>query len=435
VSMLTALASGLLPAWFAGRTAPMVVLQGGRRTHRRALGVRGSVLVGQTAVVTLLALIGAASARTLWKARTASPGFDTRGLALARLDPLAAGYDVPKALDLARRLVDQLNVAPQSQTATISRLDPVNRATVSNRMALLDPVGGGATPLGQIAYDEVAPNYFELMGIPLLMGRAFSGNDSQGSPLVMIVNSSASRHWPWPNGEPVGSLVQLDGAGTYTVVGVVGDVTYRGVLSPPRPFVYVPLYQRTSQSVFDHFGFTIHLRSRGGLDPAVSRLRLAVRALDPALPVEAPRAITAVIMGMMPLEYMLGGLASVFAPLALLVCSVGFYATASQIAAEREREFGVRMAVGARPTDVVLLVLRWWLITIGTGLVIGLVLGTLLASAITRTQGVVLSMDGLAIGSVCMIVLTVSLVAICVPVWRALRTDPATTLRLPSETR
>jgi len=412
----------------------MLALQGGDWAQPRALGARTGVLVGQTVVVTLLALVGAASARSLWKAQTTSPGFDTRGLVLARVDPVTFGYDGPRALDLAHRLLEQLNVAPNIQTATLSRLNPVNLSTVSDRMAVVDPDGAGVTPVGNIPYDEVAPNYVVVMGIPVVRGRPFSQTDAPGSAPVMIVNRYAARHWPWPNGEPVGSLVRFGSSGIqHTVVGVVGDVSSRGMLAPPGPFAYVPLFQRTNGSVFDHFGLTINLRTPGKLDSASSFLRSAVRALDPNLSVEAPRPIATVIADTLPIEKMLGSLNVIFGALALLICSVGFYATASQISAERQREFGIRIALGARPADVALLVVRWWLITIGIGLAIGLASGISLALAITRTQAVVLSIDVLVIGCVCMVILTVSLAATGVPVWRALRTDPAATLRLPSE--
>jgi putative ABC transport system permease protein len=430
-SMLTALASGLLPAWSAGRTAPMVVLQGGGWIRPRARGTRRGVLAAQAAVVTLLAFIGAASARSISKTESTSPGFDTRGLLVAHVDPVGAGYDRPKALEFARRLLDALNGPSRARTATLSRLTPVNRSTVSDSMAIVD--GGTATQVGSVAYDEVAPDYFDVLGIPMLGGRSFQASDSAGTAPVIVVNAHAAKTWPWPSGKPIGSLVRLGPDGIpRTVIGIVADVASQGPLSRPEAFAYLPLFQRTNPSVFDNFGFTVNLRDTRAPASASARIRAAVRALDPMLSIEEPRSIKDLIAEILPMEKMLRNVNSIFALLALLVCSVGFYATASQMTLEREREFGLRIALGARTTDILSLLLRWWVATVGTGLAVGLASGALLGLAVGRSD-VVLTVDALVVVTVCTIVVTVSLAATSLPARFALRLEPAAALRLPAE--
>jgi len=217
------------------------------------------------------------------------------------------------------------------------------------------------------------------------------------------------------------------------VVGVVGDVRSDGILAPPAPFAYLPLLQRTEQSVFDLYGFAVYLRRGAGPGAAAHPVVAAVRRLDPQMPVEPPRTIESLIAEALPLERMLEGLASVSAALALLIVSLGLYASASQVSAERSREFGVRLALGARPVDLVLLVLRWCGVTLGVGLVIGLVAAWALAPPIARAQGVFLSVDGLVVVGVCALVLGAGVAAVSAPAFRALRTDPAVSLRLPAE--
>ncbi len=431
VSTAVALISRLLPAWAAAKTPPALVLQGSGGMQSQALRMRARVLVGQTAVVTLLILISTASARGTWKAQNEPLGFDTRGLALAKVDPVAVGYEPSAALLFARRLLDRLETSVNLQTATLSRFSPVNRATISDRIALVDQKRSEVIPVGTVARDEVAENYFEVMGMPVTQGRSFDRSDVHGSAPVLVINSAAARQWLWPGGEVVGGLVRLGSeAIPYTVVGVVGDVSPIGASSP---FVYLPLFQRASGSVLDHFGFTINVRAPGKLSAANSLLRDEVLALDPKLPVADLRPIGDVIADALPLERTIGRLNATLAALALVICAVGFYATASRIALERKREFAVRLALGARPADLALLLLRWGVTTIGTGLAIGLISGTALVWPIAG-RGVLLSVDLVVVAIVCTIVLAVGLAALCVPAWSVLRTDPAATLRLQADT-
>ncbi len=432
VSTVVALVSRLLPAWAAAKTPPALVLQGSGGLQSQALRMRARVLIGQTAVVTLLIFISTASARGTWKAQNEPLGFDTRGLALAKVDPVAVGYEPSAALDLTRRLLEQLNSAVNVQTATLSRFSPVNRATVTVRIALVDQKRSEVIPVGSVSRDEVAENYFGVMGIPVIQGRSFDRSDVHGSAPVLVINSTAARQWPWPSGQAVGGLVRLGSETTpYTVVGVVGDVSPIGA---PGPLVYLPLFQRASGSIFDHFGFMINVRTLAKLGATNSSLRAEVLALDPKLPVADLRPIGDVIADSLPLERTIARLNATLAALALVICAVGFYAAASRIALERKREFAVRLALGARPADVTFLLLKWWSTTIGTGLALGLISGTALVWPIAA-RGVLLSVDLVVVAIVCTIVLAVGLAALCVPAWSVLRTDPAATLRLQADTR
>lgn len=434
-SLFTALASGLLPAVAAARTQPIVVLKGRDWTQRRALVVRSGVLVAQMAAATVLGFLGAASARSVWKAESASLGFDVLDLVLAQVDPVVVGYAPSKARGFAQSLGDRLNAAPTIRAATISRFKVVNLAPVERRIAVANPDGTGDTPIGAVRYDEVATNYFAVMGIPVVTGRVFRESASVGFPEV-IVNTRAASEWPWPKGGPVGSLIRVDPSErAHTVVGVVGDVHSQGALSNATPFAYFPLSlpQDAQPSVSDMFGFTVTMRARGNASSAERTLRSAVDAIDPGIPVEAPRAISEVLADTAAFERMVGRLNLLFAALASLIGAVGLHATAAQIVAERGREFGVRLALGASPMDVCLLVVRWWRRTVGTGLIVGLALGTLLALSISGSDLLVLTVDGLVIVSVCVAILAVSATAIGTPAWRVVRARPAEALRLPEE--
>jgi putative ABC transport system permease protein len=432
MSMLASIVSGILPAWSAARTTPMLVLRGEDWTRRRVLGIRAGLLVGQTAVVALLALTGAASARSLWKAQTASPGFDRRGLALAHIEPAPLGRDPGVvAPSLAVRLMRRLNARANVQ-ATLSRLPVVNPSTVITRATFGRAGADGPVTMGIVGHDEVAPNYFDVLGIPILAGRVFHEADVRASAPLIVVNRSAAQRWL--NGESIGSLVKLESDGVERVViGVVGDVSNRGGLQPPEPFAYLPLIQGPRPSPFEQFGLTLHVRSPGRLDTD-ALVRDAARSFAPDLQVDRLHPIASVISDSLPLQRALGRVNLLFAAIALLVCATGFYATTVQIAAERQRELGVRMALGASPFDVAFPIARRWLASAAVGLAAGVGLGVLVVSGIERHQHVVLTLDVVTVGTVCVGIAVVSLAAVYFPVWRALRSDPATTLRLPSET-
>jgi hypothetical protein len=219
----------------------------------------------------------------------------------------------------------------------------------------------------------------------------------------------------------------------HTVVGVVGDVRLDGALAPAVPLAYVPLFQRTTETIFDNLGLTIGLRRRGASGERAHPVPRAVRALDAEMPIEPPEAIDSLIRDSLPLESMLQHLSLIAVTLTLITLSLGLYATASQLAAERAREFGVRLALGARPADLALTVLRWCAVTLGAGLIIGLLIVRALAVPFARAQQLSLTVDALVVGTVSRVVLAVGLAAVGAPAWRALRTDPVASLRLPTE--
>jgi putative ABC transport system permease protein len=293
-----------------------------------------------------------------------------------------------------------------------------------------------STRVGIIPLDAVAPNYFDVLQIPILLGRSFAdGDDATGAP-VIIINRAAAVKWPWSASGPVGGLVQLAGGGIpHTVVGVVGDVMSPGVLGGGQPFVYLPLFQTVPASMFDQYGLTIHVRTRGSRNGTALFVRDTLHLLEPRLSPQEPQPIATVIADALPHERALGIVNIISAALGLLVSAVGFYAMAAQLAAERQREFGLRIAIGARPLDVGLIVVTWWGTTAGAGLATGLALGSLVVSAINRSQAAALSLDLSVLFAVLITVAGASALAVARPAVIALRNDPAASLRLPSEMR
>lgn len=435
VSAATAAAAAALPAWLAGRTDPIVVLRGGDWSRRAARGPRSRLLVGQVVVAATLCLLAAAALGSVWVSQGASAGFDARGLSLLRIGFAPDDHDRARTLALARGLLERMTGDPLIHGATVSRLYPVEPSTVSDRVGVLQPDGHEPALLGSVPLDEVAHNYFDLLGIPLIAGRGFraSAAGCADGPSEVVVNESAARSWPWPGGHAVGSMVRLGAEGRVAVVvGVVADVKFRGALSPSAPFLYLPLLQNCGPSVMDLFGLTLAVRSRSPLD--ADSLRTAVEALDPKAIVDGPRLVANLTSDQLRFERMLGWIHSAFGGLVLILCAAGFFAAASQLCAEREREFGVRMALGARSIDIVHVLLRWYGTTAGLGAALGLGLGSAAAFAITNRFAVVLTPDWAAALATAGVVAAATLAAVAAPMWRVARMEAAAVLRLAPET-
>lgn len=434
-SILSVLASALLPAWSAARSDPMLTFREADLGQRRLRGGRTAVLTAQVAGVALLAAVAGAAAHGLWLAEVRSPGFDARGLAVARLDTFATGDGRERTLGLARRLLQELGARPDVEGATLSRLRPFGLSvSVPETAALVHP--DGDRPLGNVRYDEVAPSYFGVMGIPVLMGRSFAPGEGRAEP-VIVVNRAAARRWPWPGETPIGSVVRLGRDGTpHTVVGVVGDVRPPGVSNPPEPFAYVPLdRQREGLSVYDQLGLTLALRGRGEPRALESALESAMAALDADVPVGDLRPVSELVADALRFESLIGTLNAAAGVVALLVCCLGLYATAAQLSLERQRDFAVRIALGARPSDLVRLMGRWWAAAIGTGVALGLASGAAAVWAISRRTGLLLSGDPVVLLAVAVAISAVCLATTSVPLWRVLRAEPAAPLRLTPESR
>jgi predicted permease len=272
-----------------------------------------------------------------------------------------------------------------------------------------------------VQYNEVGPDYFATMGIPLVSGREFTRADGENAAIVAVVNETmAARYWRGRN--PIGERVQVKGR-WMQVVGVAKDSKYQSIREAPNPFFYVPLRQ--------NFSVRAALNIRTPLSPETMAAALAreVRTLDANLaPYEvitlqeqvdrstSPQQVAVTLVGI------LGGLA-------LLLAAIGLYGVMSYAVSQSTRELGLRMALGADASNLLRLVMRRGLaLTAG-----GVVLGATVALGLTRLLGSLLykvsPRDPLAFGSAFVVMAIAAMAACFLPAWRATRTDPARALR------
>ena len=430
LALITGLAFGAGPALSVGRADPQDTLR--EQTHgasesRRTRRARGVLVAGQIALcVSLLAGAGLL-VRSLIAMTTAPLGFNPGKLLTFTVQLPNAKYGTVAARvqaydELARRIRGLPGVAG---AANVSQLP----TTISNNNGLFirDKPWAPNEPVPFILTSRVSDNLFATLGIPLDRGRTFSTADRDSAPPTIIINE-AMAHRYWPNGNAVGAQIHIGPPDPtepwITVVGVVGNVRNDPTHLTPEPTMYLSLRQSPSADAFV-------VRAAGSIDPLslLTSVRRAISSFDPTIPVYKVATMESVLGDAFAPRRLPVVLMTAFGALALLLASVGVYAMFANMAAAREREFGVRVALGSSRGAIVRLVLRQgggWMVL---GLAVG-AFGVMMAARLVRTQlfGVA-PFDPLAIGGAVLALIACAGVALLVPVQRASRVDPITVLR------
>jgi predicted permease len=426
VSVLAGVFFGLAPALQATKPELIPALKdeldnvGGRR---RRFGLRDSLVVAQVAI-SLVLLIGAGLfVRSLISAQDIDPGFERERVALIMLAPSIAAYEDSRARDLLSSVVERARTLPGVEGAALASRMPLGVSVNTNELF----VEGVATPEGEapsIDAVTVSSGYFDVMGIPLLQGRDFQEQDDESAPRVAIVSDAAARRF-WPGENPIGKRLRLGSpeGELREIVGVARDTKVRTLGEKPRPYLYLHHLQR-------HRGFmALVTRTSGDPKPMLSTLRLEILLVDEGMPIMESKTMTE-HLGIMLFAPRIGGiLLGVFGGLGVLLATIGLYGVVSYAAAQRTREVGIRVALGARPGDVMQLVVGRGMMLVGVGVVIGLVLAFAAALPLgSLLYGVSVS-DPVTFVGITLLLAGVAFVATMVPALRAARLDPMVALR------
>jgi putative ABC transport system permease protein len=269
----------------------------------------------------------------------------------------------------------------------------------------------------------VTAGYFRTMGITLRAGRPFGEADAIGQPLVVIINETMARRY-WPNTSPVGKRVRLTG-GTIEwreVVGVIADVKHWGLNQPVNPEMYFPEQQMA-------WGLTFVLAADVEPSTLASGIRDVLRQVDPDLPLSNVRTMADVAARSVAARRSSTVLLAIFGALALVLAAAGIYGVMAHLVALRTSEMGIRMTLGARPRDVMRIVLGEGLVHAGVGLGIGFGAAVLVMRGFRSLLFQVGPADPLTLASVAVVLLVTALVACYVPARRAMRVDPVQALR------
>lgn len=385
---------------------------------RRALLRSGLVLV-QVALSFALLVETALLLQSMRNMQNISPGFSDRVLT-TYVDMFAAGYDEPRARNFEDQLIDRLQAVPGVQSAAFSRVMPFGYQGYSSAPIAVDGYASSPDEPPALNYDEIGPGYLATIGIPLHAGREFTRADDEAAQPVAIVNQAMAAKY-WGARDPVGSRLEIKGR-WLTVVGVAENSKYRTLTEPATPFFYVPIRQSAAGQV---------LTMRTSLPPQALALTLAheIHALDQNLaPGEVVTMGEEVARTMAPQRVALLML-TIFGVLALVLAGVGLYGIMSYKVSQSRRELGLRMALGACPSDLLRLVLTHGLALTASGVL----LGTAVALASSRLLGYLLyrvsPRDPLAFATALLVMAMAALTACWVPAWRAARIDPVRALR------
>ena len=359
--------------------------------------------------------------QSLRKIRTISPGFSTTRVFDTSIPLTTAGYDVPRAKTFQDEVVQPVRALPGVEAAAYARVVPLGYEPYSTTPIAVDGYEPQPNEQPTADYNEVSPEYFATLGIPLISGREFTRADDENAPRVAVVNQTmVARYWRGQN--PIGERLQVK-RNWVQVVGVVQDSKYYSMDETPRPFFYVPLRQ-----YFD-IEPDIHIRTTQPLQTIQTALIREVRSLDPDLALYEMITLQEQVNRSTSPQLVAVTLVALFGGLALLLASIGLYGVMSFTVSQSTRELGLRMALGAGASNVLRLVLSRGLLLTTTGMTIG----TAVALLLTRLLGNVLYQisprDPLAFTAAFAVTALASVGACLLPAWRAARLDPVQALR------
>lgn len=421
VSLAAGFVFGMAPALQAARSDTVAAVKGESTGREGRSRMSSGLVVVQVALSLLLLTSSGLFLRSLQSATQIDPGFDSpSSLAMAAVDPRLQGYDEAGARAFWDRLLDEVTRMPAVASAGLTFVPPLGLSS-SDRGVEVPGYDFAPGERSSIEYTYVSEGYIEAMGIDLLQGRTFRRSDDDDAPRVMIVNQRFADRF-WPDESPLGKTVRA-AREEWRVVGVVETGKYRSLGEDPTEYMYLP-YRQIFRS-----DLTLVARTEGDPQAVMGRIRTLVRSIDPDLPVYDVRTMED-HMGIALLPARLGGMVlGIFGLLGLALAAVGIYGVMAYSVAQRRRELGIRVAMGANRRAVLRLVLGEGLRLALVGTVIGLA-GALLAARLV--QGLlydVSAIDPVAFTVVPITLVAVAALAVYVPARRAASVDPIRALK------
>jgi predicted permease len=420
-TLATGLVAGVLPALRARRLdINHALIDGGRGgTGASRQRTQAWLVIGEVALTVILLTSAGLLLRSLANASSVDPGFDPARVLAFDVSLPDATYTAPeKRLAFANELVERLRGLPGVTAAGSGMAVPFSGGGYGEFFRRPD-ADTLERALGRLDY--VSPGYLEAFGARLLAGRALTDADNRADgPPVIVINEAAARTF-FPDGQPVGEPLIVAGD-TWRIVGVVANIVDRRLDVAPAPFAYAPRAFNMSQ---------ISIALRTPLDPLslVPAIRREVERLDAGVAVANLRPLDTAMADSMTQRRAVLGLVATFAVVALMLASIGLYGVMAYAVANRRRELGIRLALGARRSEVMREVLRHGLAMMGVGLMIGLAGVVATGRLLTSELYEVPSVDPVAIAATVTIVGFVALLASLIPAMRAARVDPMAVLR------
>jgi putative ABC transport system permease protein len=430
ISVLTGLVFGLVPLLEAGRRNLTERINSGSRSNTsdaRHRHTRSAMVIAEIALSVLLLIGAGLMISSFTRLANTSPGISPADVLAVQLTLPESKYSNPdQRAGFTDQLLARIKGLPGVQFAGAVQPLPLGGSGNQVGIARAGKTVRGVQDVTTADFTRAAPDYFRAIGIPVLSGRSFDEHDRSGAPLVCIIDEHLAQS-EFPEQDPIGRVLimnPLHGAhATLEIVGVVGHVKSYGVDQPSRVELYVPYAQNPG------FSMAVMVKSPGGSPALVPAIREELKRIDPNQPISNVVSMDQVVAETTSQQRLSTLLLAAFAATALLLTAIGLYGVVSYWTTERTREFGIRLALGAREADVIELVLRQSAILGGIGVVVGLLAACGLTRMISSLLFGVSPFDPTTFIAAPAILLLVSLVAGVIPARRAMRVDPAIALR------
>jgi predicted permease len=441
ISILTGLVFGLAPALHSAKVAlSSAIREGGRgpgystKTGR----LRDVLIVSELAFAVILMVGAGLLLRTLRDLLQENPGFNPTQVVTANIQlPNPNEHDADPYLDVSRRaifdreLLRRMKALPGVELAAITSALP---STNTNPNAV-----GGIANEGFAIEDRpveslqdlraerirISPDYFKVLRASLLSGRSFTEDDQDGKPLVAVIDESTAHRY-WPNRDPLGRRVRFRRDPTKpwtTIVGIVKDIKSDGLDIDGVPHIYVPIYQDSNKRL------SVVLRTSLSASLLEPQIRREIQSIDPGLPVFGVSSMNDVLDRSLASRRFSADLVGGFAGVALVLASIGIYGLLVFMVGQRSREIGLRVALGARPADILKLIVTKGVVLAGIGVIAGVILSASTASMMASLLYGVRPHDPEVFVVVPLLLFAVAVLASYVPAWRATKVDSITALR------
>jgi predicted permease len=427
ITLVTGVVFGIAPAL---RGTSMNVSSSLKETSRSVVGGRsllGKALLVVQVAISLVLLIGAGLfLQTLSNLRRVDVGFNPHNLLLFRVNPSLNRYDEKKTAALYRDLLERIASVPG-----------VRGVALSNPGLLSGSVNGtGIFVQGRVYSSDrsvnldnginrlvISPNFFEVMGIPIVLGRGFTERDDAAAPKVVVINEAAARKY-FPNENPIGRKFGTGPGATAEneIVGVLHDAKYDSVRDATPPTMYVPYIQRRAGSA------VFEVRTAGVPSSVMGAIREAARQIDSTLPLTDVSTQLEQLEGRLAQERLFAQAYALFGALALFLASIGLFGLMSYNVSRRTNEIGIRMALGAQRTDVLRLIMRESMILVAIGVIAGLGIAVASSGLVSSLLFGLPPRDMRSMLLAVTVMVMVSALAGYLPARRASRVDPMVAL-------
>jgi predicted permease len=432
ISLATGVLFGLAPALRATNVSLAPALAGtGVKPGQTRVGK--ALVIAQVSVSALLLVGAGLFVRTFQNLRNVNTGFATGRVLSVRVEPVRSDQKTPQLGQQYQGLLQRVAALPGVRAASMAGFGPISRSPWERGQSLQSSnpmVIDGFTNSGEtvtLPWMQIYPDYFKTMGIAMVAGRDFAPGDSAGQKEVAIINESLVRTY-FPDRNPIGERIGFAGRaliGWIEVVGVVKDARYGSLRDAPVPMFYLPFAQA-------HTGrgqMTLHVRTTGDPIGVARAVRSEAQGISGGAPMFEIQTLAAQVSASLIEERMIATLCGSFGALALMLVSIGVYGIMAYSVTRRTNEIGLRMALGARPSDVTWLVLRETLLLAGAGLAIGLTSSVSVARLISNRLFGLSASDPVTMGTAAMVMIAIALLAGYLPARRAARVEPMSTLR------